>query len=455
MLGILAVIWEWLIAVSLTFWIGILVIEAIAFNGERQGSAILIRARSQALPMQRLCLSALLGGEAILLIIRAAQFSQSLNGDTLNLPALGQLLFHSIYGFLWIAQIILILGSLGLLWWTAGRRQRPSAIWPLMLAGLILMAYALSENISQLSIGSVVLDWLALVAQGIWFGGLAYLGYILLPLPKMIEPDRSIGTLITFLLRYSTWMLAAIGVLCFSELYLTAIRLSNIGQLITEPYGRVLLVYWVLILMMLIASAYAFLVLRPKLARQAASLPPPTGAEIAEQQIRQSALDQTARGFRRLLSTQTWLGAVVLLCLAWATYFMSPLEFANTHSSRNTVAATPFATIQTKQVGNLSITLTVTPGKILVSNTVTVKITDTRSGHFVTNAHVAISMYMDQMESMGIARATVARGTPAYSATFSQDTLFSMAGAWDITLVIQLPQRVQYMVLFQVFLRGF
>src|SRR5690242_16982385 len=109
--GLLAVAWEWLSTVALTFWIGILVIEGMLDNGEEQRSALLIRSSKEAQPWQWLCLSILLVSEIIALILRAAQFTQSLNGKTLDPAVLGQLLFHSTYGALWLARIIFILGS--------------------------------------------------------------------------------------------------------------------------------------------------------------------------------------------------------------------------------------------------------------------------------------------------------------------------------------------------------
>ena len=244
LIGILAVAWEWLITVALTFWIGILVIEGIVYNGKEQSSALLIHSRKQTQPLQWFCLLALLIGEIIVLILRAAQFTQSLTGNTLDPVVLGQILFQSTYGSLWIARVIFILGSLGLLWWTTNQQNQPNSTrnrkrsgfsrhrdyltqeqflvkkgaqvaesqsttslalssslraftiaW-LILAGLILITYALSgdaaQRDAQLPIYAIVLGWLSLAAQYTWFGGLAYLGYVLLPLLSIIEPDRRI-----------------------------------------------------------------------------------------------------------------------------------------------------------------------------------------------------------------------------------------------------------------------
>ena len=113
----LEVLWEWLIAIALMLWIGLLVVEGIVLNGKKQRSALLIQARKHAQPLQWLCLSVLLVAEVFILLIKAAQLAQLLGGNASGPAAPGQLLAQSAYGFIWIAREILIVGSVGLLWW--------------------------------------------------------------------------------------------------------------------------------------------------------------------------------------------------------------------------------------------------------------------------------------------------------------------------------------------------
>jgi putative copper export protein len=482
-IGILTLAWQWLIMIALTFWIGILVIENVVINSDGQYSALVARSRKQAQPLQWLCLSVLLVSEIIVFILWTAQLTQSLNGNAIDHATLGQILFQSSYSYIWIARVILILGSMALLWWTQNRpgptrkqaqevvkmqaysterEKLPSSkisssfqplgiVW-FILAGFILFTYAISGDAAQLStllhFYAITLDWLTLAAQCIWFGGFAYLCYVLLPLLLMIEPDRRAGTLAALLLRFQPLMLAAICVLFVSEILLTTISLSNMQQFITAPYGRALLVYGALIFILCIMSAYELFVLRPKLIRQAASLPA-VSAEVPTRQVHQAATDQTIGSLRQILSVQSWLGAAVLLCATLVTFYTPPIVIDGQQVKTSTSSS--LLTTQTKQVDHLSVTLSVTPGKVNAANTVTVKITDTRSGQLVTNAHLVISTNMDQMD-MGTVRVILAGGTPIYSAKFAQYKTFSMTGIWDITLSIQLPQHVQDTLLFQVWL---
>lgn len=499
-IGILTLAWQWLIMIALTFWIGILVIENVVFNGEGQYSALVARSRKQAQPLQWLCLSVLLISEIIVFILQTAQLTQSLNGNAVDQTTLGQIFIQSSYSYIWIVRVILILGSMALLWWTQNRPNptrkqahnsfsrriddmmqaqdvieeqaysterekhlssktsssfQPLGIVMLILAGFILITYAISGDVAQqstqLHFYAITLDWLTLAAQCIWFGGFAYLCYVPLPLLLMIEHDRRAGTLATLLLRFQPLVLAAICVLFVCEILLTIISLSSMQQFISAAYGRALLVNWALIFILCIMSIYELFVLRPKLNRQVAYLPA-VGAEVPIRQVHQAAADQTIRSLRKFLSIQSWLGAAVLLCATLVTFYAPPIAIDG--QQVKTSIPSSLLTTQTKQVDHLSVTLSVTPGKVNAANTVTVKITDTGSGQFVTNAHLVISTNMYQMD-MGTRRVIVAGGTPMYSATFAQYTTFSMTGIWDITLSIQLPQHVQDTLLFQVWLSSF
>lgn len=369
---------------------------------------------------------------------------QSLHGDAFDSAAPGLTLFQSTYGFIWIVRVILLLGSLVLLWWTTS--HRPFAIAPLILAGLILITYAFPGDATRLSAYAIALDWLTLTAQGTWFGGLAYLVYIFLPLLAESEPERGIGTLAAILQRFYPLALGAMCVVLFHELYLTTTGLNTIQLFGAEPYERTLLVQWALILLMVLFSVYALFVLRPKMAKEAVILP-----LVNAVTVRQFDLVQTVRALQKAFRILSWLGAVVLLCSVLLAFFAPPVATNNQNTTTGT--SSNLLSKQTKQMGDLSVTLAVIPGKIHVVNTVTVKIIDTRSNQSVTKARIMISTNMYQMD-MGTARATVVGGTPIYSATFAQDTTFSMTGIWEITLTIQLPQQAQETVLFQVWMSG-
>lgn len=450
---ILAVFWEWLILLSLAFWIGMLVIQGFVLHGFEQSSPLLARAKKWTQPLQWICLLVLLIGQIVTFILQAAQLAQAQNGGSLALATSAQILIQSTDGFLWVARIIYILGSLALLGWATSQSHsaRLFLIAWLILAALIVLTYAFTDQVAQSNtqfhVYAIVLVWFSLVAQSTWFGGLACLGYVLLPLIKTIEAERRNEILTDVLSRFHRLTLIAICVLFVSELYLTMISLSNTQQFISTSYGRAILVKWILLLIMILFSACAFFVLRPAL-----STLPPANIEIAAQDIHRAALRWRTRNLQRLFSIQASLGMAVLLCAALLTILVPPIVFPAKNARQHippSTTPTSTSTTQTKQVNNLSVMFTVTPGVTGVSNTVIVRLTDAHSGKAVTNAHIEISPNMELM-NMGTVQATMTGGTPAYKATFAQGTTFSMSGIWDIKLIIQLPDQSPHTIIFSV-----
>ena len=327
----------------------------------------------------------------------------------------------------------------------------------LILAGLILLTLALSDEITQLAqahISTVILDWLFLATQGIWFGGAAYLGLVLLPLLPVIDSDHHATSLLTLLRRYTPLALGAIAVYLISSIFLAETSLSNVQQLVTDPFGRALLVKVILIALMLLLSGYALFFLRPQLHRQVILLPV-VHAEMPARRTRQSALEQTEHKFRRTMNFLSWLGAGALLCAALMTFFAPPVVFPAINygsSSNSTSPSTSAQAIQTKQVGNLTVNLQVQPARVNYGNDVIITIDDS-SGNPVSDAQVQVTTNMELMD-MGTAHATIKGGKPAYIATFGRDEAFSMFGTWDIFLKIQRPNQAPVQVAFQVTLAG-
>ncbi|MHB8597772.1 MAG: CopD family protein [Ktedonobacteraceae bacterium] len=517
-IGGLSIAWEWLVLAALTFWIGMLVVEGLLLgnDAESRATGILAHVRKQSIPLQWLCLSAFLVGEVVILLLRSIALSNTINGNGgIDVGTLGQVLFATRYGSLWIVRIVLIIIALLLLRWSYRKtgvgtktarllqgnsergggsgnsgssnfsklRQRvtqeqhttgehpvlpapePTIVAEtrgytmigLVLAGILLLTFALTSDTAQLAqpyASAIVLDWLYLASRSIWLGSLTYLGYVLLPLLPNIEQDRQASLLTAMLRRFHPLLLGVVGVLLVSGLYLSESSIFDPQQFVGDPYGRSLLVTLVLVGLMLLLSVYIIFILRPKLARQATLLPV-IDAELPTRRTRQSALEYTVRSIKRAAIVLSWLGAGVLLCAALLAFFAPPIVFPNTDyatAANSSTAPPPGINAQTEQVGNLSVTLQVSPGRTGYANTVILTINDS-AGNPVTDAQVQLTTNMVIMD-MGTAHVTLAGGNPTYIATFDKQTAFSMSGLWDITVKIQLPHQAAVQTIFQVTLNA-
>jgi hypothetical protein len=259
----------------------------------------------------------------------------------------------------------------------------------------------------------------------------------------VVEPDHHSEILTIVLRRFHPLMLAMLGMFLVSGIFLTETSLNGFLQFTTAPYGRTLLVEWILVAAMILLSVYALFTLQPKLSRQTMLLPV-VNAELPARRTRQTALDQTTRNLKYAFRVQSWLGIAVLLCAALLSFFAPPIVFPTVDytqpsqpSSSSTTAPTTL-NVQTQEVGNLAITLQILPGRIHYANTVIVSLKDRSSSNLITGAEVKMSINMVVMD-MGTSSTTIKGDNPTYIAVFKRDTAFSMPGDWDIGLTILRP----------------
>ncbi len=318
------------------------------------------------------------------------------------------------------------------------------AITWLALAGLILLSRAFSGDVvpsAQQHISAVVFEWLFLAAEGVWFGGAAYLGFVLIPLLPLSEPAHHGQILVMVLRRYRPVLLAAIGVLLVSGLFLSEASIPGAQQLLIDPYGRALLVKILLIALMLLVSGYSLFILLPVV-----------NAALPAQRIGQSAQGQTKSSLKGALRFLSLLGAGVLLCAALMSFYATPIVSHGINSARADSTSTGSENIQTKQVGNLLVRLEVLPARLDTANTVIVSLIE-NNGNPVTDARVQITTNMAAMD-MGTVRKTARGGNSTYIAVFGKDEAFNMYGDWTIAVSIQRSHQQPVHVTFMVTLTG-
>ncbi len=334
---------------------------------------------------------------------------------------------------------------------TIAIEDRHPIVW-LLLSGLILLMQVLSRAPAQTfqpHMSAVLFDWLNLTALSLWFGSFVYLGYLILPLFNHKELEYHTETLATILRRLIPFILAAIGIEIVSTLFLSEAAISQPQQLISDPYGRTLLVQIMLLAVMLTLSLYALLRLHSTLKHQILFLPL-VHADLPVRRLRQSGLQQTKKSLGVMSITITWLGVGILLCMALMTFFTPPIHFpAVTYSNQLTGPAST-TNVQTKKIGDFSVSVQLLPGRSDVANTIILLINDS-NGRPVTDAQVRLTTNMQVMD-MGTESALIDGGNPVYIATFDKGATFNMAGPWIITVEIQQPNQNAVQGTFQVML---
>ena len=488
LLGTLSVAWEWLVQVALVFLIGILVTERLVLVQTERATPLLDRVRRQSLPMQWLCLSAMLVGEVVTMLLREVHVTRALYDGTLDFSALFPFLTQTVYGWLWFVRIFLLLLALGLLWWLSRpsqsqqentntdrvrsgplRPQRRVTTGPLkqatevierpsrppvpttateeqlyirgvsitwfVIAALLVCTYALTDTqVTQLQANAMIYNGFSLLAQGIWFGSLAYLGFILLPLISTLTGDSNAEVLAAFLRKQTPYLITAIIVETSSLLFMSEATILQWGQWLNDPYGRALLIRLILVALALLLTLYTLLIVRPRLARQAVLLPV-VNADLPARRARQTALDRSTRGLKQLVSLQALLGAGVLLCVALMTFYAPPIVFPNIHYTNPPANSNTKTLVQTQTASGLTVTFQVSPGRVNTTNTITLHINGS-NGAPVTNAHVKLVTSMQVMD-MGVAQQNANGSGSAYTASFTSSDTFSMSGIWNVRVIIQ------------------
>lgn len=333
------------------------------------------------------------------------------------------------------------------------------AIWQIYvefaLAALVLLTLVLSNEITQLvvlPISAGIMAWLGLVAQGIWFGCIAYLGLVLLPLLPNADPDHHAETLVRTLKCALPWLLSALGMLLVSDLFLGEATIHTPAQLLNDSYGRAFLVRGLLLLLMLIFTSYMLFFLLPRLQRQTVLLPV-VDAEMPARRTRTFALARTESIIQRALHTLSGLAAATLICVALMQFFAPPVVFPNINyaalvNQASTTGNPAPPTSQTQHVGDLTATLQVLPDRAGVTNTVQLTLSNAQ-GQAITGATVKLSINMEIM-NMGTISTTAQGNHAVYTASFPANRAFSMPGPWILQVEIDRPSQQPVNATFQV-----
>jgi len=241
------------------------------------------------------------------------------------------------------------------------------------LSGLVyLFALAMSGHaaaVPQLVVTSVTLDWLHLLSNTVWIGGMIGIALALVPaLGTALHTDgtRGRGTRLAFLAllnRYSPLALIALPTAAVTGEFNAQVHLSSWDAFVTTEYGRFLIVKMALIAVIVAISASHVLYSRPRLAAMLA------GARAGSPEARFPSLIGRLR-------LEPVLGAGVLLCVALMTQTAPPVSVFSSAAQAGlglsptspaegaTTTAAPQSISTVAKQGVLDIGLTIDPAAI-------------------------------------------------------------------------------------------
>lgn len=325
------------------------------------------------------CLAGLLLLSFASLLFQASSAAGVPLSDVLSGRAVTRLLTATKYGVLWLVRVPLLLALAGVLaWLVAAPANGPRRAWwvgSALAAGALLTLSATghaSAVQSQPAAMAIAVDWLHLLAGGVWIGGLVQLALTLPPIVAEADPDgrrRLLGQLVP---RFSWLAGLSVLVLVVSGAYAGWLYIPTPSALLDTVYGAALSGKLLLVAPLLLLGAVNLLVLHPRV-RQAGALTPRPRED---------------RGAARAL------GLVVAgeLVLATAVLGVTGVLAGLPPAASAVMEAAPFSEVRRTTAGR-PITLAISPNQA-GENTITVELAGAAAGEPSTPQSVQLTLVM-------------------------------------------------------------
>lgn len=275
---------DWLVFLAAVVWVGGMFWQFAIVELAAQGNRSLVpTALAAARRFRRVALIAL----ALFLVANIGYVSGQAMleggdwGSGFSPTIWSGILLHSSFGIFWLLRELLAL--LALLWLVSVPEQaaaeedwrpRLARNWSRMALGLLLllaMAFSGHAAAAQARGGiasfAVPVDWLHLLSTSLWVGGIIFIAMTLLPaIWGYASIDRA-QALVKLLPRFSVIALTGVTVAALSGSFNADVQLTSWNQFLDTMYGRTLIVKIVLVMAMILISAYHAFRIRPRLSR--------------------------------------------------------------------------------------------------------------------------------------------------------------------------------------------
>jgi copper transport protein len=486
---------DWLVFLAAITWVGGMFWQTfIVERAAQAGQSLVATALATARRFRRIAVVALTVFLVanITFVVGQAMLAGGDLGSGFSPAIWDGILLHSSFGIFWLLRELLAL--CGLLWLVAlperpiteaNWRPRPMLNWSRIALGLLLlMAMAFSGHAAAaqarggLGAFAVPVDWLHLLSTSLWVGGIIFIAITLMPAIWSDEARDRAQALVSLLPRFSVIALSGFVIASLSGSFNADVQLTSWSQFIDTTYGRALMVKILLVLTMMMISAYHAFRIRPALSKAlgaselgSAPLPAIAGAEVDEpldelsggpesQQADKAAeastevlpaskqpqapslVEQLSEKLRLWIQREAMLGVSVLFCASLLGGLAGSLapQIPNTPNiNAPTLTSTTKTPVDlTQTVDGLKVTLKVAPDKF-GTNSVGVLVIDTKTGKPVDGANVHLLVNMVEMD-MGTGTSDLKEsdndiGTGFY--TGQVDLL--MSGHWNVQVQIRTP----------------
>ncbi|QBD79283.1 hypothetical protein EPA93_26170 [Ktedonosporobacter rubrisoli] len=451
---------------GIVFWVGAQLwhtfVQQVSEAGDAEQKALEQQAEERfarylAIPTLIVLLLANLGillGQA--LTITAGQAGQ--------LPAtLVKLAANGHFGTFWSMREIVIVLAIILAVFSLLNKRRSENLkgllsWGnLLLALALLIATSLSGHAaavnSDLLIFAVLADWLHLLAASLWIGGMLYLSLAYLPVLKRCTPIERARALLAILPGFTPLAVAGIVIMAATGPFNATVHMTSWEQLLNTPYGRTLDLKVLLVVILLLVSAFHLWILRPRLRNDYKKYVEAHNLLQASTETEQEPLDEkrsqpkaqvrwleatvSRQGatLSRVLRWEPLLGVAVLVCTGLLSVFAGTLQPALPQGAPSGAPAPtrPFITNVKTSDNKFTVQLNVTPNRF-GSNVFTVTVLDS-SNKPATNVGVVIDTSMLDMD-MGTDTIDL---QPDGKGHFSASGNLSMGGHWQLRIQVRTP----------------
>jgi copper transport protein len=394
---------------ALARWLGM--VGAIGLMGMLTASMVFWRRRLPRVPSPSFVfpwLTVLLLASSLSLFVRLQRLPVEREGwarlDMLVSTPIGQITAAK------LGVTVLLVGALVSYWWGSGRR---TWCWALALVFVVLLL--VSDAFVSHSAATPVWRGLALGAElvhllgvALWVGGLGYFA-TLFWWSTLREPSAA-SELAWAIPAFSILAVGSVGLLTMSGLYLTLLHVSSPDQLLSTPYGRILLAKLCVVGPMVALGGYHQFIVHPRI--------------VASLDRSRRDANPNSQRFRQTLRIEALLGLLAVLLAAFLGS-TSPPSSSLSHGDETF-----------RQVHAVDDAQLVTEVRPLRPGPTEIRLTVTgHNGQPLTDATGALLQLQAMESEVATIGVTLARESPG--AFRAKDLILGIQGRWQGQVTIQ------------------